>query len=313
MVKIRLGYACINMNLSNELCGSRTATHKTIIKLGEKIGIEYLKSLAIKNVQDLLTTLEWNEKNNIKFFRITSCIFPHLGDRTLIQLYPDNGYLQGDIEFARPYLIKVGDFAKMNKHRLTFHSHPYTQLGSPTAQIIINSIFDLRMFYKTFKMMDIEPSPYNCVILHGGGVYGDKSKTIERINQTLNTLDPAIKKMLVFENDERHYNPIDLLEICELQGMPLCFDIFHNAISKNHVEISPELMKRIIRTWNGYIPKFHISEQRPGERFGAHSDYVTELPKWLFELPIDDLDLMLECKQKEKSVLLIYQKYPDFF
>lgn len=311
MIKIRLGYACINMTLGKMICTSRTATQKTIINLGENEAVKYLKELVIKNIMDLLTILKWNEEHNIRFFRITSSLYPHVGDTEMIKLFPNSKYFQGDIKFAERYLERVGDYAKKYKHRLTFHSHPYMQLGSPTPTIVDKSLFDITIYYKTFKYMGLKPSPYNCVILHGGGVFSNKFETLERIKKTVLTLPEKIKRMIVFENDERHYNPLDLLLLCEEINTPLCFDIFHNQISKEHILITPEFINRIINTWNGYIPKFHLSEQREGERFGAHSDYVTSIPDWVFKLDIEDLDLMIECKQKEKSVLYLYNKYPE--
>lgn len=309
MVKIKLGYACINMTLGKTICSSRTATHKTIIKLGEREATKYLKKLAIQNIKDLLTILKWNEKNGIRFFRITSNLYPHLGDTELIKMFPNNDYFKGDIMFAEKYLKKIGIFVKKYGHRITFHSHPYTQLGSPTLSIIDKSLFDIMIYYRTFKYMEIQPSPYNCVILHGGGVYGNKLETLNRIKNTILTLPEKVKKMLVFENDERHYNPLDLLLLCEEINIPFCFDIFHNQISKEQVKITPEFIDRIIKTWNNHTPKFHLSEQKFGERFGAHSDYVENIPDWVFNLNIENLDIMIECKQKEKSVLYLYNKY----
>jgi UV DNA damage endonuclease len=311
MVKIRLGYACINITLGKGVCSSRTATHKTIINLGEQNATKYLKSLAIRNIKDLLTILKWNEEHNIRFFRITSSIFPHLGDNEMVKLFPNSKYFKGNIKFAQKYLKAVGDFVKEHGHRITFHSHPYTQLGSPNIGVINSSLFDLYMYYKIFKYMGIEGSPYNCVILHGGGVYGNKIETLGRIKTTIYSLPNKIKKMLVFENDERHYNPLDLLLLCEEVKLPLCFDVFHNKISKEHVPINNELIDRIIKTWSGYTPKFHLSEQKMGDRFGAHSDYVTEIPDWIFKLDVSELDIMIECKKKELSVLYLFDKYPQ--
>ena len=39
-------------------------------------GVDYAGELSLQNVRDLYTILEWNNKNNIKCFRISSDIFP---------------------------------------------------------------------------------------------------------------------------------------------------------------------------------------------------------------------------------------------
>ena len=53
----------------------------------------------------------------------------------------------------------------------------------------------------------------------------------------------------------------------------------------------------------------HISEQRKDARLGTHSDYVKELPLFIFSLKID-LDLMIEAKGKEKAVEYLRKRYP---
>ena len=59
-------------------------------------------------------------------------------------------------------------------------------------------------------------------------------------------------------------------------------------------------------------PKFHVSEQGSG-RIGHHSDYIEIIPKYLLEIPDKyntEIDIMIEAKQKEKSIFKLYQKYP---
>ena len=69
-----LGYACQNITLSklkNRVITNRGMVKKTFLTRG----LEYAGELAKKNVEDLLTIIEWNIQNNIKLFRISSDIF----------------------------------------------------------------------------------------------------------------------------------------------------------------------------------------------------------------------------------------------
>jgi UV DNA damage endonuclease len=154
--------------------------------------------------------------------------------------------------------------------------------------------------------MGLEPGPFHCLIVHGGGVFGDKRATLQRTRGSLQALAPEVRCMLVYENDEWHYNPLDLLPICEEFGLGFCFDIFHNRVSRQRIPVSIRLLERIFRTWHSCPPKMHFSEQRPGDRRGSHGDYATRIPQWLRSLTIiEHLDLMLECKMKERSVLRV--------
>ena len=71
---MNLGYACINMTLAAQRVKINT-NRGMIKKTFFKKGLDYAGSLALLNVNDLQTILEWNVKNNIKFFRISSDIF----------------------------------------------------------------------------------------------------------------------------------------------------------------------------------------------------------------------------------------------
>ncbi len=68
---VNLGYACINTELRSQgILSSRTCRIATLVK-----NPEALHQLIDKNLLDLLTILEWNVKNNIKLFRISSQLF----------------------------------------------------------------------------------------------------------------------------------------------------------------------------------------------------------------------------------------------
>ena len=72
---MNLGYACINMTLaaqSEKITTNRGMRKKTFLEKG----LDYAGSLALLNVKDLQTILEWNVKNDITFFRVSSDIFP---------------------------------------------------------------------------------------------------------------------------------------------------------------------------------------------------------------------------------------------
>ena len=79
-----LGYACVNMSLSypREWGGmprgtQRITTNRSMIrKTFDAKGLPYASELALANCQDLLKILQWNESRGIRFFRISSNMFP---------------------------------------------------------------------------------------------------------------------------------------------------------------------------------------------------------------------------------------------
>jgi UV DNA damage endonuclease len=65
------------------------------------------------------------------------------------------------------------------------------------------------------------------VIVHGGGLYGDKCATEKRLIKNLKGLPPLVKKYLVIENDEKCYSAGDVLKISAEAGIRAVIDYFH--------------------------------------------------------------------------------------
>lgn len=315
-MSIRLGYACINLSLGNKVLTSRTATRKTIQSMRREDAVVYLKELALSNLRDLQTILEWNVAHGILFFRITSNLFPHMGDRELVAWYPETTYFRGDIRFALKALGHIGEYARKHGIRLTFHSNPYCQIAAIDRDVLRATMADLVLYTKILHALGAtDRGRGGCLILHGGGHYGDKAVALARLESRIAKLPRDIKSIIALENDERMYGVSDLLPMCERLGVYFCLDVFHNEVSteENRVKLTRDIILRTCRTWTarGEIPKFHLSQQARGDRLGAHSANITEIPRWMFriaqEAKLESVDLMLESKNKDLSVLKLFK------
>jgi UV DNA damage endonuclease len=182
--------------------------------------------------------------------------------------------------------------------------NPFVQLGSPNPDIVRRSVFDIMMYYNCARAMRLQDC---CVVLHIGGVYGDKRETMKRWLNNYKQLPAPVRKLIVVENDERHYGAQDLLPFCEINKIPFCFDAFHNSISHESVKPDNQFLHRVIQTWGASRPKFHLSEQAPGAPFGTHSKMVKHIPEYLLRLK--NVDIMIEAKNKELAVLKLMKRY----
>lgn len=295
----RLGYACLNTvlraNKPNSIFCSRTCRIASI----EEEGLELPKGLGLMNMRDLKTLIQWNEDNKIRFMRMSSEMFPFAS-------HAKYGY---SLDFADAELKEAGELAKKYGHRLTMHPGQFTQLGSPKKAVVNASIRELEYHCEIMDRMGLGPD--GVMIIHMGGVYGDKDSTLARFKENYTTLaSDKVKARLVLENDEICYNVDDLLPVCTELDIPIIFDYHHDALNPS---ASPpaELIPRIAEVWNkkGIKMKQHLSEPRPGaesimER-RAHADRCQTLPA---ELP-DDVDLMIEAKDKEQAVFELYRIY----
>ncbi|KAF8160729.1 UV-endonuclease UvdE-domain-containing protein [Crassisporium funariophilum] len=283
--KGRLGYACLNTVMRNKKPASDSVFCSRTCRLDSlnKNGMEWVKDLGRKNVEDLLTIIQWNEDNNIRFFRLSSEMFP----------FASHGVHGYSLEYCAPLLAQAGALAKKYGHRLTTHPGQYTQLGSPKPGVIEAAYRELIYHCELLDLLGVGPD--GVMIVHGGGMYDDKSATLTRIKDSIRNLPQNVRNRLVLENDEMCYNAEDLLPLCEELDVPLVFDYHHDMLYPS--SISPAIIiDRANAIWKrrGIKPKQHLSEQRPGavtlmER-RAHADRCENLP---LDLP-DDMDLMIE-------------------
>jgi len=300
---LRLGYACINTYLREQ--GVYSTRDIRVGSIEEK-GIGAVRELAIKNLHDLKKIIQWNEEHGIRFFRITSGLFPHCDNLRILDLY------DYDINFAKDQLKDIGDMVKKLGHRITMHPGQYVQLGSENEIVIMSSLLSLTHGANIFVAMGLSEKDGSGLIIHGGGVYGNRNAARNRFQKNFRKLPEYVQRLVVLENDEWSWSVNDLLPLAEKLDVPFCLDIFHNSISKDKVKITKVLMTRIFRTWKYFAPKLHLSEQEPGMKLGSHSMTINKIPRWVFILPKlckCDVYIMLEVKDKEVSVLKMLDKY----
>ncbi|KAJ3552911.1 hypothetical protein NM688_g3903 [Phlebia brevispora] len=278
-----------------------------------KNGLDFAKNLGLQNSRDLYKLIEWNEENNIRFLRVSSEMFPFASHK-------EHGYT---LEYAKDELKRAGDLAKKLGHRLTTHPGQFTQLASPKENVVEASIRELDYHCQMLRYMGLDQN--SVIIIHMGGVYGDKASTLERfkVNYT-NKLTDEMKARVVLENDEMCYNADDLLPVCNELNIPIVLDYHHNWIYPS-VHPLNELIPMINATWirKGIKPKQHLSSPRPGCEEGtvmekrAHADRCYSLPDELVLTPPPhgdgeesvEVDLMIEAKDKEQAVFLLYRIY----
>ena len=305
---VQLGLCCMNKTMK-AYKPPVYAARRIIIRIIEEKGIEELKRRILANLDDLLQMIQWNEDNGIRVFRLSSELFQHKTNPRV----PDYTY-----DFAIEHLRKIGELARKYGHRLTFHPGQFNVLSSPSEKAYVQTLKDLQYHAEVFDLMGMDK--HSVMVIHGGGVYGNKEDTIKRWCQNYRKLSMKIKPRLVLENCEKSYSIIDCLRISKTTGIPLVFDTHHFECYKLlHPEEefldASEYIPLILETWSasGIKPKFHVSEQGSG-KIGHHSDYIDVIPDYLLDIPEKygvEIDIMIEAKCKELSIQKLYEKYPQ--
>lgn len=257
------------------------------------------------------------DRHDIRMYRMSSDIAPYA-------THPDLPEFHGQIAECDAELRELGAQAKALNLRLSFHPSQFVVLNSPDPALVRKSAWDLESQAEMLDRMELGPEAV--VIIHTGGVYGEREVARERWARAYEKLTPAVRCRLVLENDDMSYSAADVLWIHEACGVPLIFDYQHFwCWNPERLELRPTVEK-FLRTWpRGVRPKLHFStprtEMREVERKNAktgknekvierpvwtqHADYVNpfEFANFMRTLVGLEFDVMLEAKVKDLALL----------
>ena len=286
---MKIGYACTPI-----MCQYKTTRTLTLKNYSE----ENIYPIIENNLYDLLAILKYNSKHHIYMFRISSDIIP-LGSHH-VNTFP------WQKEF-KSILDEIGNFIIENNMRVSMHPGQYTLLNSPKDDVVKKSIKDLSFHCNFLDSLNLPPS--HKIILHTGGVYGDKASATDRFINTYKTLPENIKNRLIIENDERFFSVYDLFDINEKIKVPIIFDNLHYECFGDLQMNIADILTKVKTTWkdtDGDM-KIHYSQQNPLKKKGAHGDttILHDFISFLKEYDFTNVDIMLEVKDKNISAIKV--------
>lgn len=292
---MNIGYACLTMGVWDT--NFRTCTMK-------KANEDNLKDIIKYNLNSLENIIDYNIKSDIKLFRISSDIIPFGSS-------PVNDIKWWDVYSDK--LEKIGEKIKSSEIRVSMHPGQYTVLNSPKEDVVQRAIEDL--IYHNRFLDSLKVDMKNKIILHIGGVYGDKEKAIKRFEKNYKALSDGIKSRLVIENDDKSYNIDEVLKIGKSLNIPVVYDNLHNEVLNFELSKSDSYwINKASESWNKSDgrQKIHYSQQDKGKRAGSHSRTIDlEIFKeFIDDLP-HDIDIMLEVKDKNLSTLKVNNYIKD--
>lgn len=253
-----IGYACMVVGETDTKisgCVLRTATNEKLIET------------SIKNLIALERIIDYNIAHNIKLFRISSDIIPFAS-------HPVN-HLDWAADFNE-YFDRISHKILDSSMRVSMHPGQYTVLNSPDTTVVTNAIKDLA--YHAEFMDALSLSGNHKIILHIGGIYGEKENAIDRFLTNYHGLPQAVRNRLVIENDDRSYNIEDVLMISQKADIPVVFDNLHHRVnSPGTIKSDAEWISLCCKTWgpNDGPPKMHYSQSKSQSEQRSHSDTIS--------------------------------------
>lgn len=286
---MRIGYVCHTYLVDFH--------YKTIH--AKTLSMESFRSVVQHNLETLKKQMEYNVEQKIHFQRITSDLIPFASS----PLCP----LDWKREFADTFQA-IGAFILHHGIRVSMHPGQYTILNSPIDKVVKQSIAELEYHAEVLDLLGLDST--HKIVLHLGGMYGDKTMAIQRFCRRYTRLPEAVKRRLILENDDLHYSLEDVMLVHKKIKVPIVFDLLHHQICPSFPDLSMgEVLQMVHQTWKQEdgVPKLHYSEQARMKRIGVHARTIhaepfTAFVKQLQETKLD-FDLMLEVRDKNLSVL----------
>lgn len=277
----RIGFACTMADSPLSTCHTFRLANLNESQLAKTID---------QNLADLTQILEWMEPHPLRLFRIGSSLVPFASHAAMNLDWRS---------MIRDGLAEIGK--RFKGFRFSMHPGQYNVLNSPNSEAVEACVRELTYSSEILDMLG--SGPEGVVVLHGGGVYGDRQASLGRLVERVRELPSIAKDRLALEHDERYFSLAEIVDVCEQTGVKAIYDTHHFQINP-----SPDLeglLARVRDTWP-CTPKIHISSQRPDARAGAHDDYVhpADLRRLAHEVPFD-FDLMVEAKAKQLAALQV--------
>ena len=283
-----IGYACLNIGTPNTNIRSIMQRNATLEKLTE---------VTAHNLEALEKMVDYNITNDIRLYRISSDLIPFGSSPVNALDWPE--IHKETFERIRAKIRKSG-------MRVSLHPGQYTVLNSPTEDVVERAIEDLIYHEKILVALGTDTT--NKIVLHVGGIYGDKEAAMDRFAENFQRLPESVQNRLIIENDDRLYNIEEVIELANRLQVPAVYDNLHHAINPPASGGNDQYwIAEANNTWKEADgkQKIHYSQQATGKRPGAHTDTI-QLETFLkFYEQLDDptIDIMLEVKDKNLSAI----------
>lgn len=275
--------------------------------------IDKLKNKLFPKVKQNLTALH----NQLLFvsrmpsechmLRVSSDLLPLFDHPVLSNIYFYDNNKNNMLDFIDIMLAKCKTVIDEFNIIVTTHPDQYVLINSVSESVRQQSFRSLN--YHRYFMERLTTADKSCINIH---LEGNLSHLPEFDQGCYLDLIP----WLSFENSDKNGkiftgNTENTLAICEKYNIKMLYDCHHQLVaSGNYLDFDGETFKRILKTWKGQEPIFHVSQSRETDSISrAHSDFIDDVKV------IEQVKQMLnfgpvevEAKGKTSAVIDLYHK-----
>ena len=269
-----------------------------------------------RSLEYLDAVFAYLDRNDLRVYRLSSSTIPYGTHPDL----PEFDFRR-QLEQCGEAVAALGATARRLGLRLSTHPGQYTVVNSPDQEVSRKALLDLEQDTALLDALGLGPEAV--VVVHVGGVYGDKPAAVERFAQAWDRLSDRAQARIVIENEETCFDAADVLDLHRRLGVRVVFDWHHHRCNPApSLADAAEALAAAYATWpDGVRPKVHVSSPRTAldakgrpPRLEQHADFVTpwDLLEVLRAAP-GPLDVMLEAKAKDVAVLWLRAKMRQLF
>ena len=322
----KIGFACKWIDHAGQVDGIKpkddckkyntgSTTVAWLNRQSKDVATEKLWDLMKGNIESIRKLVErvGGLDENLRMVRLSSDILPVYTEPTWSWFYRS-----ADVrDYAERHFRTVGDLARKNNVRLSFHPGQFCVLASDNADIVNRSIEEFEYHADMARWLGYGKSFQDFKInVHISGRAGPAG-----IKAALKRLTPEARNCITIENDEISWGIDSSIELGN--DLALVLDIHHHWIhTGEYIDKNDNRIKRVIDSWRGVRPVIHYSVSREDLLVGhsgslrpalfplmeegykkgklrAHSDFYwnTAVNEWALSF-LDQFDIMAESKGK---------------
>ena len=331
-----IGFACKWIDRPDQVDGIKpkddckkyntgTTTVAWLNRQNQNVAEEKLWDLMKGNIEStrLLVERVGALDENLRMVRLSSDILPVFTEPSWSWFYG----LPDVRNYAERAFGAVGDLARKNRVRLSFHPGQFCVLASESDDIVNRSIEEFEYHATMARWMGYGKSFQDFKInVHIAGRAGP-----EGIRSAYKRLSPEARNTITIENEEMSHGLDNCLSISDL--VPIVLDIHHHWVREGEY-ISPgdDRVKRVVDSWRGVRPTLHYSVSREDvlvdhcdktlpdhslllesghkkQKLRAHSNFYwnTAVNDWALQF-LETHDIMCESKAKNLASFALHNK-----
>ena len=331
----KIGFACKWIDRPDQVNGihkdddakqynTGSTTVSWLNRQSREVAEQKLWDLMVGNIESTRKLVERVSRLDepLRMVRISSDILPVYTHNTFADYWKQPDV----ISYAETAFARVGDIARANNVRLSFHPGQFTVLASENDGIVERSIAEFEYHADMARMMGYGKKFQDFKInVHISGKRGP-----DGIRAAYKQLSQEARNCITIENEENSWGLNDCLSISDI--VPIVLDIHHHWIREGeYLDCNDNRVKKVVDSWRGVRPTMHYSISREDvlvghlkgvlpdrsallaegykkQKLRAHSDFYwnQKTNEWAITF-LNQFDIMCESKGKNLASMELYK------